>query len=299
MAKRASHFLEKTSTSVMHWHFSPPLQVGLLDFRQVLLLFFLPPPPRPSVVLAFYYKQKLPRQIQLLQQLLLLLQQLLHRRLRTSLETFRSWDRRLRTSLLLWLPYTNLPLPGQALVCAYGQDPVPQHDQSRRSRGARVPEQSVSALAPTLSLVILGLIAAFLEFRLRRCEAAAAAFVPCFLTLQVVKWEMSAAISGLQKLSFLLCARNAGVVMSLQLVEALPGLPGVDSHVAPQHFFQCLFPSMVSQFCFPVWHRSLAPIWLRMRGDRLTQIIQFFFNFLYKGGSSSLPERPIWQHRQH
>ena len=72
----------------------PPLQVGLLDFRQVS------PPPRPPLLATYnyYYCGYCTTTI-------------------TNTTTtycgptqiFRSWDRPLRTSLLPWSPYTNLP----------------------------------------------------------------------------------------------------------------------------------------------------------------------------------------------
>ena len=77
----------------------PPLQVGLLDFRQVSL------PRRPPVLLAYYYKQ-VPLQLLLLLLLLLLL---FHYYYKYNYNCH--CVTHTHTSVV---PYTNLPLPGQA-----------------------------------------------------------------------------------------------------------------------------------------------------------------------------------------
>ena len=85
--------------------------MGLLDFRQVFLLLLL-------VLLAFYYKYYYNLLIQLLSQILLqlLLQTTTTNTITTTThqQIFLVRDRLPRTTPLIWPPYTNLLLPGQA-----------------------------------------------------------------------------------------------------------------------------------------------------------------------------------------
>ena len=116
-------------------------------------------------------------------------------------QIFRSGDRRFRSSRLLSSPHT----------------------QTFRSRDSSAVGLSLGA---DIEFGNVG-TAAFHEFRLRRAEAAAAAFVAYFLTLQVVKWEMSAAVPGSPKLHILYhCAREMrGLSCPCNLYKHCLGFP--------------------------------------------------------------------------